>query len=154
MAEYQEAIRLRPDYTEAHWNRARAWLLEGNFEQGWSELEWRCQRKEVAQFKRSFPQPRWDGSPLAGRTILMCQEGGFGDVIQFIRFAPLIKQRGGRVLAVCQESLIPLVASCSGIDGLVPLRPLCRLLRPCDDGESMPSVVRGLQIDTIPSLCT
>src|SRR6266852_5346423 len=52
-----QALRLQPDYAEAHWNRALTWLLAGNFEQGWPEYEWRWQRKEFALPR--FPQPLW-----------------------------------------------------------------------------------------------
>ena len=120
MVEYQEAIRLKPNYVEPHINLSELLLLHGNFEQGWPEYQWRWQQDEFARLKRSFSQPRWDGSALAGRTILLLQEGGFGDVLLFIRYAPLVKERGGRVLVVCFDSLIPLLAHCPGIDVLLP----------------------------------
>ena len=68
---------------------------------------------------RHFLQPAWDGSFLAGRTILLHAEGGLGDTIQFIRYARVVKQYGGTVIVECQESLLPILASCPGIDRLV-----------------------------------
>jgi tetratricopeptide (TPR) repeat protein len=121
VASYQEAIRIDPESVEAHGNLAMAWLLMGNFAQGWREYEWRFQNKEYPLPR--FPQPVWDGSPLAGRTILLRTEGGRGDVLHFIRYAALVKERGGTVFLECTKSLMPLLSSCPGIDRLVPESP-------------------------------
>ncbi len=118
-AQYQEALRLKPNYPKAHLNRALAWLLAGDFERGWPEHQWRWQEKDFPCFKRSFPQPLWDGSSLAGRTILLHAEQGLGDTIQFIRYAPLVKRRGGTVVLECQPALLPLLQGCAGVDRLV-----------------------------------
>jgi Flp pilus assembly protein TadD len=115
---FQQALQLRPGYAEAHKDLALALLMQGNFEQGWSEYEWRWRCSEVPCLP--FHQPRWDGSPLAGRTILLHVEQGLGDTLQFIRYAPLVRQRGGSVLVLCQPSLLSVLASCPGIDQLLP----------------------------------
>ena len=120
VAQYQEAIRLKPDYGDAHWNRALAWLLAGDFERGWPAFEWRWQTKLLSGSKRSFPQPLWDGSSLAGRTILLHAEQGLGDTIQFVRYVPLVKKKGGMVILECQPALRRLLESCAGVDQLVP----------------------------------
>ena len=65
--------------------------------------------KEFSALKRSFTQPLWDGSDLAGKTILLWAEQGLGDTIQFIRYAPLVKRRGGTVILECQPALLPLL---------------------------------------------
>jgi tetratricopeptide (TPR) repeat protein len=117
VASYERALKLKPDYVEAHLGRAQAWLQMGDFERGWPEFEWRWRRKEFPP--RPFAQPLWDGSPLAGRTILLHAEQGFGDTLQFIRFTPLVKQRGGHVIVECQDVLLPLLATGPGIDRIV-----------------------------------
>ncbi len=118
LASYQQALCLKPDNAEAHWNRALTWLLAGSFEQGWPEYEWRWQQKGVA--RPCYQQPLWDGSPLEGRTILLHVEQGLGDTLQFIRYAPLVQERGGRVLLVCPATLVPLLSSCRGLEQLIP----------------------------------
>jgi tetratricopeptide (TPR) repeat protein len=115
---YERALRLKPDYPEAHLNRALAWLALGQFDKGWLEYEWRWKGKEMPP--RWFAQPRWDGTPLAGRTLLIYTEQGLGDTLQFIRYAPLVKASGGRVLVECPPALVPLVSTCPGIDRVLP----------------------------------
>lgn len=114
---FHEALRLQPNFAKAHAGLGLAWLLAGNFEQGWPEYEWRWQCKEFTPPR--FRQPLWDGSPLDGRTILLLAEQGLGDTLQFVRYAPLVQARGGRVVFACQPALLPLLRSCPGIDHLV-----------------------------------
>jgi tetratricopeptide (TPR) repeat protein len=118
VASFQEAVRLKPNYAEAWVSHALALLVLGNFEQAWPEYEWRWKCKDRATSAGQF-RPRWDGSPLGARTILLYPEQGFGDTIQFIRYAPLVKQRGGTVIAACPLTLAKLMGSCPGIDRLV-----------------------------------
>lgn len=148
LAAHEQAIRLRPSLAEAHWNRALALLKGGNFVEAWPEFEWRWRLKQYQA--RHFRQPAWEGSPLRGRSILLYSEMGLGDTIQFIRFAPLVKQQGGTVIVQCHESLVNLLATCSGVDQVVPHgwtlpafdvhAPLLRL----------PGVL-GTRLDTIPA---
>jgi tetratricopeptide (TPR) repeat protein len=116
-ASYRRALQFRPGDAEAHKNLGIALLLLGDFERGWPEYEWRWKCKELSHL--SFPKSPWDGSPLAGRTILLHAEQGLGDTLQFIRYAPLVMDRGGRVVVACQRPLIRLLASCPGIDQLI-----------------------------------
>lgn len=115
---YAHAIRLKPDYPDAHWNRSLIWLLTGDFERGWPAYEWRwrCARTDP---QPTYREPRWDGSPLAGRTILLHAEQGLGDTLHFVRYAAAVKARGGKVVLQCQPPLKRILASCPGIDQLV-----------------------------------
>jgi tetratricopeptide (TPR) repeat protein len=115
----EQALKLDPQSVEIHWYRATAWLQLGDFERGWPEYEWRWRRPD---FGGGYPVPRplWDGSPLQGRTILLYAEQGLGDAIQFIRYAPLVKQRGGTVVVVCPGALVRLLKGVGGIDQVIP----------------------------------
>ncbi|HLJ94023.1 MAG TPA: tetratricopeptide repeat protein [Gemmataceae bacterium] len=114
---YAEAVRLKPDYAEAHKNRAIAWLTQGDFTRGWPEYQWRWLCPEFTP--PNFHQPRWDGSPLQGRTILLYAEQGLGDTLHFIRYVPLVRRGGGRVLVMCPRSLHQLLREGPEIDGLL-----------------------------------
>jgi tetratricopeptide (TPR) repeat protein len=126
MVRYEESLQimsksskvfLPSDLAEVHWNRSSGWLLTGDFERGWPEYEWRWHKRDLAP--RSFPQLLWDGSPLEGKTILLHAEQGLGDTIQFIRYVPQVRERGGRVLVECQPALLRLLADFPGVEGLI-----------------------------------
>ena len=117
-ASYREALRLKPDYAEAHTNLGFYWLLHGNFAQGWPEYEWRRLTKDNR--RHAPPPPSWDGSALDGQTILLQAEQGLGDAFQFVRYARLVKAKGGRVVLQCQPALAGILAGCPGIDQVVP----------------------------------
>jgi tetratricopeptide (TPR) repeat protein len=111
---FDRAIQLNPEFGLAHWNRALAWLLLGDFHRGWPEYEWRWTQPRFVP--RGFPQPLWDGSALDGKAILLHAEQGLGDSLQFIRYVPLVKERGGRVIVECQAELCRLFARLAGAD--------------------------------------
>jgi tetratricopeptide (TPR) repeat protein len=117
MSHFAQAIDWQPSLPEAHYDRAILWLLRGDFENGWPEYEWRWRQPRVAS--RSFTAPLWDGSPLDGNTILIHAEQGLGDTLQFIRYLPLVKTRGGKVICECPGPLLPLLTSADGTDLLV-----------------------------------
>jgi tetratricopeptide (TPR) repeat protein len=98
----------------ARFNRGLLWLLQGRWAEGWTDYEWRWERFGFA--RREFSQPKWDGSSLDGKTILLYAEQGLGDTFQFIRYAQLVKQRGGRVIVECQPRLVRLLTDLPAID--------------------------------------
>ena len=113
---YGQALVLNPDHADARWNQSLLTLLTGDLERGWPEYEWRWQIKQLNCQRRHFSQPLWDGQPLAGKTILLYAEQGLGDTTQFVRYVPLVKERGGRVVLECQAPLLPLLADYPGVD--------------------------------------
>jgi tetratricopeptide (TPR) repeat protein len=80
LACYQLALWLSPDMPSVRWNRSLALLQMGRFEEGWPEYEWRWKRRQMKP--RASAKPRWDGTPLEGRTLLIYMEQGLGDMIQ------------------------------------------------------------------------
>ncbi len=114
---YEQAVQLKPDYVDAHLNLGYSRFFSGDLEAGWTEYEWRWKRRGLP--RPAFRQPLWDGSDLQGRTILLFAEQGLGDTIQFVRYAPLVRQQGATVLVQCQGPLIRLLARCTGVDRLV-----------------------------------
>ncbi len=116
MACYERALKIQPDFAESRRNRAMTWLVRGDFERGWPEHEWRwkCRGHQM----QPFSQPFWQGEDLVGKTILLHAEQGFGDTLQFIRYAPVVKERGARVIVVCPDPLVRLLVESPGIDEL------------------------------------
>jgi tetratricopeptide (TPR) repeat protein len=116
MAAFDRALALRPDFAQAHANKGMALLVTGKFEQGWREYAWRF---VSAGERRAFTQTQWDGADFRDHTLLVHAEQGLGDTIQFARYLPLIKARGGRVLLACQRPVQSLLEDLAGVDALV-----------------------------------
>lgn len=119
LAAYDKALALAPDHAEARANRAVILLLQGRLAEGFEAYEARLHSPEFAAIGRDWTGPLWDGSPLAGRTLAIHAEQGFGDTLQFCRYLPLVKQLGGRIIFMVPVELKTLLASLSGVDILL-----------------------------------
>ncbi|MHB8285849.1 MAG: tetratricopeptide repeat protein [Caulobacteraceae bacterium] len=115
-AQYQKALALNPDMIEAHHNLAMTLLRAGRFQEGWREYEWRWKTRQLASNARDFTQPRWDGAPLDGRVLLIHAEQGFGDTLQFCRYASRVN---GKVILEAPPALVSLMRSVVGVDTVV-----------------------------------
>lgn len=113
VAHYERAIELQPDYAQAHFNLGLALLQLGDYRRGLTEHEWRWKTGQFTPFH--CPHPRWDGSPIPGKTLLIHTEQGAGDAIQFARYLPLATERVGKLILVCTPDLSPLFATLPGI---------------------------------------
>jgi tetratricopeptide (TPR) repeat protein len=111
IASFDLALAHQPDNANFHWSRALAALLHGDFESGWQHYERRWGR-DGGEAQRTFEVPQWTGrEALAGKTLLIHCEQGFGDVIQFARYALDVIARGGTVVFGAPTTLHPLLAS-------------------------------------------
>ena len=151
IASYDRAIAIKPDYAEAHINKSIALLLTENFEQGWPEYEWRLRAKNYAP--PILHQPEWDGTPLNGRSILIHAEQGLGDTIQFIRYLPMVRARGGYVIFKCQPDLFRLLRNYKGFDEIIERIPANETAVQFDVHISLLSLpgIFGTRLNTIPS---
>jgi len=111
---FDKAIEVDPTYTEAYFNKARGYLLTGDFENGWINYEYRIKRKEFG--KRKFLKPRLTEQDVNGKTIYVYTEQGLGDTIQFIRYLPLLKQKGAKIIFECNKKIVPMFADYKGFD--------------------------------------
>ncbi len=120
LACFDRALELNPNFVDCRWDRALGLLRRGDYGRGFNEYEWRMKLLESPI--RRFPQPLWDGGALGGGAILLHQEQGYGDMIQFSRYAALVKKRGGpdcTVLLECEPALVRLLSSAQGVDKAV-----------------------------------
>lgn len=117
----RHALKDEPDSVDLHWNMSLALLQSGQYLEGWSEYEWRWETPTFADFRREFDKPQWDGGDLGGKTVLIHAEQGFGDGIQFIRYAPLAAKKGGKVIVECRPQLNRLFTSLEGVDQVINL---------------------------------
>lgn len=118
IGQFRRALAIDPDCADCHKALGLAHLRRGQFAEGWAEYEWRLKCKDKGQFR---PYTRlWDGTPHPDGTILLVAEQGLGDTIQFVRYAPLVRQRCAKVILECQKPLIRLLSQCAGIDRIIP----------------------------------
>jgi len=130
-------------YTLGHWNAYRAEiarfraldptcayldyeqsfvdLLFGDMRQGWQRFEARLHLpRALSPRARTFQRPTWSGESFAGKTLLLWAEQGLGDTLMFLRYVPLVKALGGRVLVEAQPLLLDVAATCAGADIVIP----------------------------------
>jgi hypothetical protein len=154
LAEAADALRqahtLKPGMPEALFNESLLRLLQGDYAAGWRlhEHRWATEQRGAG---RGFGAPLWLGdAPVAGRTILLHAEQGLGDTLQFARYAPLLAERGARVILEVPPPLVALLAGLGGVERIVargePL-PVFELHCPL---LSLP-LAFGTTIDTIPA---
>ncbi|MGA7809789.1 tetratricopeptide repeat protein [Bradyrhizobium sp.] len=127
LADFKAAIAANPDFAEAHFEAAMTQLGLGDFDAGWKAYEWRWKTAAFARHRRSFRQPLWRGErPVSGKTVLLHAEQGFGDTIQFIRYAPLLAQEGAKVICEVQPELLALLAGLDDVAVVASGAPLPR----------------------------
>lgn len=144
---YERALEAQPGYRQAIFSRGTALLSLGRFAQGWADYEYRvgCPQFNTLQ----FPQPQWDGSPLGDRRLLVHGEQGFGDVIQFVRYLPRVRERGQHVTLAVDAPLVPLLEQ----SGYAPLVAKDSPLPPFDVHVPLMSLphVFGTELETVPA---
>jgi tetratricopeptide (TPR) repeat protein len=119
---YRQALALQPDYFDAQFGLGTLLLSLGEFDEGWPLFESRyaLPRFVHCKTKAMLPLPQWQGESLQNRSLLVWQEDGLGDMIQFGRYLPLLKAAGAsRISVVCAPSLHRLLANVDGVDTLL-----------------------------------
>jgi tetratricopeptide (TPR) repeat protein len=116
---YRKVLALEPQHPEAHCNLGIVLLAQGELAEGWQEHEWRWQTPQLITARRDFAQPQWRGEMAAGSTLLIHAEQGFGDTIQFCRYARQAAARGLRVILEVQQPLVRLLRNLPGADRVI-----------------------------------
>ena len=118
---YDQCLVQYPQYAEAQFNRAACLLAMGDYHRGWKAYEWRFRRESTASvYPHRLSTPRWHGDGFQNRCLLVHCEQGMGDVLQIMRYLPLVKALGGEVVLEVHEPLVPLLQCQSGVDAVIP----------------------------------
>ncbi len=112
---YEKHLPSRPSLA-GHNDYAYALLTSGRLAEGWKQYEFRWMRAPLLQLRPGFNRPVWGGQDLTGRVVLLRAEQGFGDIFQFVRYAPLVKAMGATVLLQVREGLERLARGFAGVD--------------------------------------
>jgi tetratricopeptide (TPR) repeat protein len=147
IAAFRRAISLAPDGAEAHFHLGMALLAAGDMPAGWHEYEWRWRTPFLGPTRRQFAQPLWDGATPG--TLLLHAEQGFGDTIQFCRFAPLLAASGWRVHLEVQVPLVRLLRTLPGVESVIARGDTLPAFDAHAPLMSLPSLL-GTTLDTIP----
>ena len=102
------------------WNRSLVSLRLGDMPEGWDQYEARWHLPGLVVPEWNFSQPRWQGQAFIGQTLLLHFEQGLGDTLMFVRYAKQAKALGGKVVLAAQIPLADLVATCPGVDEVIP----------------------------------
>ncbi len=117
-AYYEKALAINPQEAELHRNLGVIYLLKGDFDNGWREYRWRWR---VGDLQRSQLHILvWDGSDLAGKSVLLTAEQGLGDTLHFIRMAKLLRARGATTIIHCQAPLLALLQTAEELGTVFP----------------------------------
>ena len=115
LVNYNKAISIDPDYADAYFNKSTLLILRGDYREGWQLYEWRWKQQHNINSRRSYKQPLWLGNEsLINKTLLITIEQGFGDYIQFIRYAILVEKLGAKVVLEAPLALIKLASTLKG----------------------------------------
>lgn len=107
--EASAVLAAHPGHAGARFNRAVARLARGRWREGWADYEAREHTGLVDAQRRDWERPRWTTQPLAGRTLLLHAEQGFGDTLQFVRWIARVRARRARVVLVVPPPLVALL---------------------------------------------
>jgi len=145
---YLRALELKPDFTMARYGLGLLQLQMGDLANGWAGYEYRWTKKIKPVPARRFPQPWWEGQPLAGKRILIWGEQGIGDQLLWASMFREIIESADHCVIECTAKLVPLLsrsfpgaevvaatdppqpAAAGQFDYQCPMGSLARFLRP------------------------
>ncbi|HEX5125698.1 MAG TPA: hypothetical protein VFW00_03075, partial [Rhodocyclaceae bacterium] len=116
---YRMAMTLDAHYAMARFNFSYLLLRQGRFEEGWHCFE---ARNWYAALATHFACPRWRGESLVGKSLVIGYEAGYGDMIQFCRYANVLKGQGvATITMLCHPGLKTLFATLESVDSVISL---------------------------------
>jgi hypothetical protein len=118
---FKKAVEINPQYAEAEFALAISLLRRGDFKNGFRGFEWRKKLPAVqGNFSQILQCPTWQGEEFRDKTLLIYPEQGYGDMLQFVRYLPRVKELGGRVVLAAPPELMRLLENLAGVDQVIP----------------------------------
>ena len=118
---YDKVLTRAPEHADANFNAALVRLCLGDFRGGWRQYEYRWKRERYVAARPVYPRTIWSGKEdVRGKTVLLCAEQGFGDAIQFSRYATVLAKLGAKVLIGAHRPLATLLTTVPGVTGVIP----------------------------------
>ncbi len=109
---YESALAINPNYEEAKWHLSWVRLVRGEFAEGWKLFESRWTVAELGNMRRYGQLPQWlSQDSISGRFLLLYNEQGLGDTLQFCRYIPILQAMGAKVSLAVQAPLVALLAN-------------------------------------------
>jgi Tfp pilus assembly protein PilF len=144
----RRALALDPSAPGPHFQLAETLLLRGEFTEGWKEYEWRYRVDDALPLPPN-ESPQWDGAALADNTLLLIADQGFGDVIQFCRYIPWVRERCLHVVVAADPVMHSLIRQVSPGVELVGRWDQCPTFAAYCPLSGLPRL-HGTMLDTIP----
>ncbi|MEA3360400.1 MAG: hypothetical protein U9R17_13480, partial [Thermodesulfobacteriota bacterium] len=113
---YRRLLKIIPDYAQGKQNLGIILLLKGELREGFELYE---SRWEANNLKPRFSGTPWEGQSLKSKTILLYAEQGMGDTIQFVRYLPLVKALGCKVILAVQPNLTGVLSNIECVDQVI-----------------------------------
>ena len=107
------AITIEPDYAYAHLNLGEVLLRRGEYLPGWKEFEWGSRMGLPSAIRIQAPQ--WNGMRLKHGHVILIGSQGYGDVVQFARYVPLVAARCSKVFIGCSPEMQSLMRGVKGV---------------------------------------
>jgi tetratricopeptide (TPR) repeat protein len=126
LAASHRAVALSPDDPLIRFNHAHTLLLNGDLASGFGEFRWAKRCKDWSDGYPAFVEAEWQGEPLARRTLLLYADAGLGDTLQFVRYLPMVAEKGGSIVLQVQPSLVPLLQANTKVSVVARGEPLPR----------------------------
>jgi Flp pilus assembly protein TadD len=137
---FKRALSMKPDSASTHFVLGMAYLVTGDFANGWKEYVWRWKTEKYSPKLTFLAAPEWQGEPLAGKTLFVHAEQGIGDTLQFVRYLSMLQEQGCKIVLEVQPLLKRLISRLKGIDALI------------ECGEPLPSMDFHVPLLNIPGI--
>lgn len=145
---FNRAVEIKPDNKAAQVYIAFSLFLLGKVREGWAQYEKRLDLDVLRNAK--YERPRWNGEDVSEKPVLLISEQGMGDNIQFIRYVPLLLERGAIVIVATHEALVDLFKTIDGLEHVMAAIPDPKYFYRYCPIMSLPYVF-GTDADTIPN---